>query len=179
MHGQALPPGLPESARLDEPAFTVSTKATSGHDENITIAEAAEVVGSEVLSEAGELCLAVYARGAALAETRGIIVADTKFELGWIDGRLALCDEVLTPDSSRFWDAAIYEPGSAPPSFDKQPLRDWLEESGWNKTPPPPELPAEVVTATAKRYVDAYERITGRSLSDWPGGSPASPGRDA
>jgi len=177
MHGQALPAGLPESARLDEPVFTVSTKATSGHDENITLAEAAEVVGSDVLAEAGELCLAVYARGAALAETRGIIVADTKFELGWIAGRLALCDEVLTPDSSRFWDAAVYRPGSAPPSFDKQPLRDWLEGSGWNKTPPPPELPAEVVTATAKRYVDAYERITGRSLSDWPGGSPVSPGK--
>src|SRR5207237_3335619 len=113
--------------------------------------------------------LRVYRRGAELAAGRGIIIADTKFELGWIDGELALCDEVLTPDSSRFWDAAGWQPGTTPPSFDKQPVRDWLEASGWDKRPPPPHLPPDVVEATRRRYVEAYERITGGRLADWPG----------
>jgi phosphoribosylaminoimidazole-succinocarboxamide synthase len=115
------------------------------------------------------ISLAVYARGAEAAAGRGIIVADTKFELGLIDGALALCDEVLTPDSSRFWDVATYQPGTSPPSFDKQPLRDWLEASGWDKRPPPPFLPYDVVRETQERYVAAYERVTGKPFSSWVG----------
>jgi phosphoribosylaminoimidazole-succinocarboxamide synthase len=149
--------------------FTPSTKATTGHDENISLDEAAEVVGADVVKQAQEVSLSVYRRGAELAAGRGIIIADTKFELGWIDGELALCDEVLTPDSSRFWDATSWQPGATPPSFDKQPVRDWLEATGWDKRPPPPHLPGDVVEATRARYVEAYERITGRLFADWPG----------
>jgi phosphoribosylaminoimidazole-succinocarboxamide synthase len=169
MHGVPLPKGMKESDQLPEPVFTPSTKADTGHDENITVDQAADIVGADVVKEAAELSLAVYRRGAELAAEKGIIIADTKFELGWIDGELALCDEVLTPDSSRFWDIATYKPGATPPSFDKQPLRDWLEAKGWDKKPPPPPLPDDVVDATRRRYVDAYERLTGRSFSDWPG----------
>ena len=169
MHGVPLPKGMEESQQLPEPVFTPSTKADTGHDENISVDEAADIVGADVVKQAAEISFAVYRRGAAMAADRGIIIADTKFELGWIDGQLALCDEVLTPDSSRFWDAATYRTGSAPPSFDKQPVRDWLEASGWDKAPPPPALPADVVDATHRRYVDAYERLTGRSFSEWPG----------
>jgi phosphoribosylaminoimidazole-succinocarboxamide synthase len=169
--GQVLPAGLLQSSRLPAPIFTPSTKATSGHDENISFSAAADLVGAEVATLAQEISLAAYARGAAWAAERGIIVADTKFELGWIDGELAICDEVLTPDSSRFWPADTWEPGTTPPSFDKQPLRDWLEETGWDKAPPPPALPASVVAETRRRYVAAYERLTGLSFSDWPGSS--------
>ncbi len=169
MHGQRLPAGLRQSDRLPEPVFTPSTKATEGHDLNIDFEQAADLVGDDVAKQAREICLDAYHQAAEWALGRGIIIADTKFELGLIDGRLALCDEVLTPDSSRFWPAGEWGPGSAPPSFDKQPLRDWLEGTGWDKTPPPPALPAEVVDATRRRYVAAYETLTGASFADWQG----------
>jgi phosphoribosylaminoimidazole-succinocarboxamide synthase len=173
MHGSPLPAGLLESSKLPEPVFTPSTKADIGDkDENITFDQACDLVGADVAKAVRELSLAAYQRGADLAAARGIIVADTKFELGFIDGELALCDEILTPDSSRFWPADAWEPGSTPPAFDKQPLRDWLEAMGWDKQPPPPTLPPEVVTASHERYVAAYERLTGRSLADWYGGRP-------
>jgi phosphoribosylaminoimidazole-succinocarboxamide synthase len=149
--------------------FTPSTKAESGHDENIGFDEACAIVGVDVAKAARDISLAVYERGSALAAERGIIIADTKFELGIIDGELALCDEVLTPDSSRFWAAEEWQPGTEPPSFDKQPLRDWLEATGWDKTPPPPTLPDDVVSTTRDRYIAAYERVTGLKFSDWPG----------
>jgi phosphoribosylaminoimidazole-succinocarboxamide synthase len=170
MHGLPLPAGLQESDRLPEPVFTPSTKADIGDkDENISFEQACELVGADVAKAARELSLAAYQRGADLAADRGIIVADTKFELGWIDGELSLCDEVLTPDSSRFWPADEWVPGRTPPSFDKQPLRDWLEATGWDKQPPPPALPAEVVQASRERYVAAYERLTGRDFDQWYG----------
>jgi phosphoribosylaminoimidazole-succinocarboxamide synthase len=169
MHGQPLPAGLRQSEQLPEPVFTPSTKATSGHDENISFDAAVDLVGIELAEEARRISLAAYRRGAELAAARGIIIADTKFELGQIDGRLAICDEVLTPDSSRFWPADKWEPGSIPPAFDKQPLRDWLEGTGWGKTPPPPPLPIAVIQATRDRYVEAYERLTGLRFADWPG----------
>jgi phosphoribosylaminoimidazole-succinocarboxamide synthase len=169
LHGTPLPPGLEQADRLPEPMFTPSTKATEGHDLNISFDEAADVVGKEMAEKARDLCVEAYRRAAAAAEGHGIIVADTKFELGVIDGALALCDEVLTPDSSRFWPAERWRPGTNPPSFDKQPVRDWLEGSGWDKTPPPPALPPEVVSETSARYVTAYERISGRALGDWYG----------
>jgi phosphoribosylaminoimidazole-succinocarboxamide synthase len=171
MHGEEMPEGLRESDRLPEPVFTPATKAEAGeHDENIDYATAVDLIGEDVADQARTISLAAYARGAEWARQRGIIIADTKFELGWIDGRLAICDEVLTPDSSRFWPATDWQPGTTPPSFDKQPLRDWLASvEGWDKTPPPPSLPAEVVESTAARYREAYERICDRSLSDWPG----------
>jgi phosphoribosylaminoimidazole-succinocarboxamide synthase len=179
MHGQPLPTGLRQSDQLPEAVFTPSTKATSGHDENISYEQAAELVGAETAQRAREISLEAYRRGAEWAANRGIIVADTKFELGFIDGELAICDEVLTPDSSRFWPADEWQPGGAPPSFDKQPLRDWLEATGWGKTPPPPALPDEVVVATRNRYVDAYERLTGRRMADWPGASGGAAGASA
>ncbi|HET9077577.1 MAG TPA: phosphoribosylaminoimidazolesuccinocarboxamide synthase [Acidimicrobiales bacterium] len=169
MHGQPLPAGLQQSQRLPEPVFTPATKAEEGHDENISFDTAADLIGRELAGEARRISLAAYQVAADLAASRGIIVADTKFELGIIDGELCLCDEVLTPDSSRFWPADAWEPGRTPPSFDKQPLRDWLEGTGWDKTPPPPVLPADVVAATRARYVEAYERLTGRLFKDWPG----------
>jgi phosphoribosylaminoimidazole-succinocarboxamide synthase len=172
MHGHPLPPGMRESDPLPEPSFTPSTKAMEGHDQNISFEEAVSLVGPEVARAARDISLAAYARGAEWAAERGIVIADTKFELGFIDGELALCDEVLTPDSSRFWPVEQVVSGSTPPSFDKQPLRDWLEAIGWDKNPPPPPLPPEVVEATSRRYVEAYERVSGRRLQDWPGASP-------
>ena len=169
VHGSAQPAGLRESDRLPEAIFTPSTKATEGHDVNIGFDEAVEMVGAAAAEEAREICLDAYRRGAELAEARGIIMADTKFELGFIDGRLALCDEVLTPDSSRFWPADQWAPGASVPSFDKQPVRDWLEATGWDKVPPPPALPEDVVRATSDRYRIAYEQVTGRRLDDWYG----------
>ena len=169
VHGESVPAGLQESAPLPEPIFTPSTKAAEGHDENISFAAAAELVGEDAAAAARDLCLAAYGRAAQRAQERGIIIADTKFELGWIDGQLAICDEILTPDSSRFWPADDWVPGSTPPSLDKQPVRDWLEGTGWDKTPPPPALPADVVDATRTRYIDAYERLTGLAFTDWPG----------
>jgi phosphoribosylaminoimidazole-succinocarboxamide synthase len=169
LHGMALPDGLRQADRLAEPLFTPSTKATEGHDENISFDQAAQLVGPDVAEDARRLCVEAYRRAAAAAERHGILLADTKFELGMIDGTLTLCDEVLTPDSSRFWPADAWEPGTNPPAFDKQPLRDWLEDSGWDKKPPPPALTAEVVAETSARYITAYERISGRRLSDWYG----------
>jgi phosphoribosylaminoimidazole-succinocarboxamide synthase len=169
MHGTKLPEGLREADRLPEPVFTPSTKADAGHDENISFDEARSIVGEDVAEQARDISLAAYAAGAEWAAKRGILIADTKFELGFIDGQLCICDEVLTPDSSRFWPADQWQPGKVTPSFDKQPVRDYLESTGWDKTPPPPELPAEVVRSTSERYVTAYEKVTGLSFSDWYG----------
>jgi phosphoribosylaminoimidazole-succinocarboxamide synthase len=169
VHGMAMPAGLRHADRLPEPIFTPSTKAPEGHDLNVGMAEAIDLVGKEPAEAAAELCLAAYARAAARAEEQGIVICDTKFELGYIDGRLSLCDEVLTPDSSRFWPADNCAPGTNPPSFDKQPLRDWLEGQPWDKQPPPPVLPAEIVTATSERYTTSYELVCGRRLADWYG----------
>ena len=162
--GHRLPTGLRESDRLPEPIFTPSTKATEGHDENITIEQAGEIVGEGLARKLEELTLSIYERGAEIARRRGIILADTKFEFGFVDGELILIDEVLTPDSSRFWPADEYEPGHGQPSFDKQYVRDWLEKSDWNKEPPAPELPDDVVQGTASRYCEAYVRITGEAF---------------
>jgi phosphoribosylaminoimidazole-succinocarboxamide synthase len=169
VHGMPMPNGLLHADRLPEPIFTPSTKATEGHDLNIGMAEAIDIVGKEAAEAAAELCLAAYSRAAARAEEQGIVICDTKFELGYIDGALAICDEVLTPDSSRFWPADNCAPGTNPPSFDKQPLRDWLEDQPWDKQAPPPALPAEIVDTTSRRYIDAYERVCGRRLADWYG----------
>jgi phosphoribosylaminoimidazole-succinocarboxamide synthase len=170
MHGQSLPEGLRQSEQLPDAVFTPSTKAEQGdHDENISFERAVELVGPDVAEEARRISLEAYRRGADHAAARGILIADTKFELGFIDGRLALCDEVLTPDSSRFWPADGWSPGDVPPSLDKQPVRDFLETTGWDKSPPPPTLPPDVVAATTERYREAYQRLTGHSLDDWPG----------
>ncbi len=170
MHGTPMPAGLVESDQLTEPVFTPSTKAAIGdHDENISFQQAADLIGGELAEKARSVSLELYRRGAEWARQRGILIADTKFELGLIDGELVVADELLTPDSSRFWPADAWHPGSTPPSFDKQPLRDLLETLDWNKQPPAPPLPPEVVAATRSRYVDAYERITGRDFSTWPG----------
>ena len=171
MHGTKLPEGVLESDRLPEPVFTPSTKADEGHDENISFDQAVDLVGIELATKVRDVSLELYQRGADWARERGIIIADTKFELGLVDGELILCDEVLTPDSSRFWPVDAYRPGGSPPSFDKQPVRDYLETLDWDKKPPPPPLPADVVSATSSRYVEAYERITGQSFAGWPGAS--------
>ncbi len=164
--GIGLPDGLVESDRLDEPVFTPSTKAEIGdHDENITFERMVEIVGSEAAAELRRLSVDVYSAAREHAGSKGIIIADTKFEFGLVDGRITLIDEVLTPDSSRFWPADTYEPGHGQPSFDKQYVRDWLESTGWDKTPPPPPLPAEIVEGTSARYIQAYELITGRTFT--------------
>jgi phosphoribosylaminoimidazole-succinocarboxamide synthase len=171
VHGMAMPTGLRHADRLPEPIFTPSTKAPIGEkDLNIGMEEAIALVGREAATAASELCLTAYSRAAARAEEQGIVICDTKFELGFIDGKLSICDEVLTPDSSRFWPADNCAPGTNPPSFDKQPLRDWLEDQPWDKQPPPPSLPDEIVATTSARYVDSYERVCGRRLADWYGG---------
>ena len=169
MHGTAMPDGLLEASRLPEPVFTPSTKADDGHDVNISYAGAVNLVGVQVAEAAREASIACYLRGAEWAAQRGIVIADTKFEFGMVNGHLVLADEVLTPDSSRFWPAEVWAPGVTPTSFDKQPVRDYLDGLDWDKQPPPPALPDEVVSATSSRYVEAYERITGRSFADWPG----------
>lgn len=159
--GVALPAGLEESAELPEPIFTPATKAETGHDENIPFSRAAELVGKAVAERVRELTLKIYAAARAHARERGIIIADTKFEFG-LDaaGTLYLIDEALTPDSSRFWPADQYQPGSNPPSFDKQYVRDWLESVGWNKKPPAPELPADVTARTTEKYREALKQLT-------------------
>ena len=159
--GHRLPTGLRESDRLPEPIFTPSTKADEGHDENIDLGQAGELAGAERLQEVERVSLELYRYASEHALARGIIIADTKFEFGVDgDGRLVLADEAFTPDSSRFWPAADYEPGRTQPSFDKQFVRDYCESLGWDKTPPGPELPDEVVTGTRARYVEAFERLT-------------------
>ena len=158
---QKLPAGLRESDRLPEPIFTPATKADAGHDENISVERMADLVGSELTETLKNLSIQVYQYGADHCASRGILLADTKFEFGFIDGELSLIDEVLTPDSSRYWPADQYEPGHGQPSFDKQLARDWLEATGWDKTPPAPTLPAEIVEQTSQRYIDVYKLITG------------------
>ena len=162
--GIALPAGLRESDRLPEPIFTPATKATSGHDENISFAQAAALIGKELAERVRAVSLEIYRRAAAYAEPRGVILADTKFEFGLLNGELIWIDEALTPDSSRFWPAALYRPGGAQPSFDKQFVRDYLESIRWPKTPPGPELPERVVSATREKYREAYRLLTGSTL---------------
>lgn len=159
--GYKLPANLRESDKLEPALFTPSTKAELGqHDENISVAQAAKLLGAETAAKVERTTLAIYEAGRTYAAGRGIIVADTKFEFGFIDGKLHLIDEVLTPDSSRFWPADQYQPGQGQPSFDKQYLRDWLEKQPWNKQPPPPALPEEIIKATANRYQEAYDILT-------------------
>ena len=163
--GIALPQGLRESERLPEPIFTPSTKATKGHDENITFDGAVSLVGAELAEKVRSISLDIYRRAAAYAEPRGIILADTKFEFGILNNELIWIDEALTPDSSRFWPAEGYQPGRAQPSYDKQFVRDYLERIGWNKQPPGPNLPSDVVAATRDKYREAYRQLTGHELS--------------
>jgi phosphoribosylaminoimidazole-succinocarboxamide synthase len=165
--GVPLPPGLDESDRLPEPIFTPTTKASEGHDLPLTFEETVDLVGRGLAEKLRELTRALYERGAEIALERGIIVADTKFEFGFAGGELIVIDEMLTPDSSRFWPADGYRPGRPQPSFDKQFVRDWLDASGWDHEPPPPELPAEVIRRTAATYRDAYERITGERFDHY------------
>jgi phosphoribosylaminoimidazole-succinocarboxamide synthase len=162
--GIPLPAGLRESERLPEPIFTPSTKATTGHDENISFAETVARVGRPLAARLRDTSLAIYRRAAEYAAARGIIIADTKFEFGLIGDQLIWIDEALTPDSSRFWPGDQYAPGKAQPSFDKQFVRDYLERIGWNKQPPAPALPPDVVAATRDKYREAYQRITGHEL---------------
>jgi phosphoribosylaminoimidazole-succinocarboxamide synthase len=165
--GHRLPEGLREADRLASPILTPATKATSGHDVNITEGEAAAVAGGDVYERARGYALAIYKWAEEAAASRGVIIADTKFEFGLADGDVILIDEALTPDSSRFWPMDAYAPGRSQPSFDKQYVRDWLDETGWDHSPPPPRLPEEVVSATRRRYIEAYERITGRTMERW------------
>lgn len=162
--GVPLQAGLTESDRLDEPIFTPATKEESGHDENISFDRMVEIVGEDVAEELRERSLDIYRRGAEFAKERGLIIADTKFEWGELDGELILIDEVLTPDSSRFWPADLYQPGKGQPSFDKQFVRDWLLEKGWDKNSEPPELDAEIVAKTREKYIEAFEKLTQQSL---------------
>jgi phosphoribosylaminoimidazole-succinocarboxamide synthase len=168
--GIRLPPGLEESQQLPEPIFTPSAKAAVGHDENISYEQLVELVDADAANVLRLRSLAVYRFGWQYAAERGIIIADTKFEFGERNGELILIDEALTPDSSRFWPLDRYRPGGPQPSFDKQPLRDWLEATGWDKTPPPPDLPDDVVEATAELYREAYRRLTGAEVR--PAGLP-------
>jgi phosphoribosylaminoimidazole-succinocarboxamide synthase len=167
--GIELPPGLRESDRLPTPIFTPSTKAEEGHDEAIDFDQAAELVGDrDLMGRVRDVSIALYSFAADHARERGVILADTKFEFGMDpNGELVVGDEVLTPDSSRYWPADTYEPGHGQPSFDKQYVRDWASGSGWDKTPPAPEVPADVVEGTRERYVEAYEKITGEPFSEW------------
>ena len=162
--GIQLPAGLTESAELPEPIFTPSTKAEAGHDENISFEQAQKIAGAELSTQVRDLSLKIYRAGRDYARQRGIIIADTKFEFGLSDGKLILIDEVMTPDSSRFWPADQYQPGRGQPSFDKQFVRDYLETLDWNKTPPGPMLPPDVVAKTSAKYLEAYERLTGKKL---------------
>lgn len=165
--GITLPPGLVEASELPEPIFTPATKATDGHDINVTFAQVAAAIGEDLAARLRDLTLELYAFGRDHARERGIILADTKFEFGLIDGQVVLVDEAMTPDSSRYWPADTYEPGRAQPSFDKQFVRDYAASTGWDKTPPAPELPPEIVEKTRAKYVEAYERITGGTFAEW------------
>ena len=162
--GYAMPPGLKEGDKFPEPLFTPTTKAEVGHDENITIAQMEGVVGKELTERLAQTTVSVYSFARGLALEKDIIIADTKMEFGLIDGELTLIDELLTPDSSRFWDASGYSPGKSQPNFDKQFVRDWLDSQGWDQEPPAPELPADVVEKTHQRYLEAFQKLTGRSL---------------
>jgi phosphoribosylaminoimidazole-succinocarboxamide synthase len=162
--GIPLPAGLRESDQLPEPIFTPATKAQTGHDENISFEQAAQLVGSDLATRLRDLTLGIYKKAADYARTRGIIIADTKFEFGIIDGKIILADEVLTPDSSRFWPLATYKPGGAQPSYDKQYVRDYLESIHWNKQPPAPALPDDVARRTSEKYQEAYRELTGKTL---------------
>jgi phosphoribosylaminoimidazole-succinocarboxamide synthase len=163
--GHKLPAGLKESDALPQPIFTPSTKAESGHDENITFEQVVEQIGRPLAEQLRDRSLAIFQQGVAYARQRGIIIADTKFEWGLVDDRLILIDEVMTPDSSRFWPADAYRPGQGQPSFDKQFVRDWLETTGWDKNSPPPTLPPDVIAKTRDKYVEAFERLTGGKLA--------------
>lgn len=166
--GIKLPAGLKPSDKLPEPIFTPATKAEIGdHDENVSFERASEIAGKDVMNTLRDLTLTLYTRAAEYAAERGIIIADTKFEFGLIDGEIVLCDEALTPDSSRFWPADEWQPGGSVPSFDKQYVRDWLDSSGWDHSPPGPTLPDDVVTKTRAKYIEAYERISGLPFSRW------------
>jgi len=162
--GVALPAGLKESARLSEPVFTPASKAVSGHDENISYARMADRIGADLAAQLRDFSLAIYAAASRHAEQNGVILADTKFEFGTDEDGILLIDEALTPDSSRFWPRDSYQPGGPQPSFDKQYVRDYVESIGWNKQPPAPELPPEVVEQTTKKYLEIYRRLTGRDL---------------
>ncbi len=162
--GIAIPPGLRQGDRLTEPIFTPASKAESGHDENISIDEAAKMIGRQTIALLRDLTLRVYTKASAHAEACGIILADTKFEFGWHDGELLLADEALTPDSSRFWPRETWKPGGPQQSFDKQFVRDYLETLDWNKQPPAPDLPEEVIEKTSMKYAEAYKRLTARGL---------------
>lgn len=171
VHEMIVAPGLRLTDAFAQPMFTPSTKAAAGHDVNISVERAALLVGAERVHHAEEMCVELFTRAAAALATKGLILADTKFELGFVDGELVFCDEVITPDSSRIWPAAEVRPGETPPSFDKQPFRDWLNTQGWDRSPPPPKVPDDVIAVTCARYVEAYERVTGNSISDWYGAS--------
>ncbi len=160
--GIPLPAGLERASRLPESIFTPATKAEQGHDENVTFETMAEAIGAELAERLRRLTLELYDRGAAIAAGRGLILADTKFEFGLVDGEVTLIDEVLTPDSSRYWERELWKPGTEPISFDKQYVRNWLDQTGWDKESPPPRLPDEVVAGTAERYIEAFRRLTGR-----------------
>jgi phosphoribosylaminoimidazole-succinocarboxamide synthase len=172
IHTTPAPPGLELTDAFDAPIFTPSTKAAVGHDVNISFDDACALVGTALAERIREVCLAVFDVAARRTAAAGLVLADTKFELGMIDGALVLCDEVVTPDSSRLWDAHGIVRGEVPAAFDKQPFRDWLAAQPWDRTPPPPPVPDEVVAVTSRRYVEAYERVTGRLLDDWYGRAP-------
>jgi phosphoribosylaminoimidazole-succinocarboxamide synthase len=159
--GHPLPPGLEQSAKLPEPIFTPASKADSGHDENISWNECRRLLGDDIALQVRDYSIELYEHGRAFAAQKGIIIADTKFEFGMVDGEVVLIDECLTPDSSRFWPAAAYQPGGSPPSYDKQYVRDYLETLDWDKTPPAPSLPAEVVQRTSAKYIEAFEQLVG------------------
>ena len=169
IHTMPAPRGLALTDPLPEPMFTPSTKASVGHDVNISFDDAIALVGESLAVRIRDLCLAIFEVAARRVDAAGLVLADTKFELGLVDGALVLCDEVVTPDSSRLWPKDAIVRGVSPPAFDKQPFRDWLASQPWDRTPPPPHVPDDVIDVTSRRYVAAYERVTGRSLHDWYG----------
>ena len=171
VHEMIVAPGMKLTDPFPEPMFTPSTKAASGHDVNISVERATLLVGADRLEHARSMCVDLFTRAAVQLATQGLILADTKFELGYVDGELVFCDEVITPDSSRIWPADEVHSGETPPAIDKQPFRDWLTAQGWDRTPPPPTVPADVIATTSARYVEAYERVSGHAMADWYGAS--------